>query len=329
MRDDSSAALQSIGRDRLLAEMEKAQTLMSSEALSQQWARRLRFVVRSTHPQHDLEIVEEEAENPEPFIAVSYCWGSVSSPGDPKSLIAHDSRRGGVVSPKETRPTRASPDVILRGLAFAESRGVKRIWVDQECIDQDDEADVQAAIQAMHLVYRRAEATVVILGRHVHAVEDLAGFSDLLASVGGPAATAQILRDRILGDKWFTRAWCAQEHANSDPKALYYLVGWRHGVDEDGRAWNECTKTSGARSGTPKQAVFREWVLTYDQIWSMSFHSPRNNHVMVSLVSSRRDMAGSAAFTLLDRNVESIAWHGQSSALGRYSGPFCNPATHC
>lgn len=315
MCNDSSTALQSIGRRRLLKEIEKAQKLISSDAPSQLWARRLHFVVRSTDQQYNVEIVQEEADNPEPFIAVSCCWGSAPSPGGSKPLIIHDSRRGGAATLREARA-----DVILRSLAFTESRGVKRIWVDQECINQDDGADVQVAIQAMHLVYRRAEATVAILGRHVHAVDDLAGFSDLLATVGGPAAAAQTLRDRILGDKWFTGAWCAQEQANSAPGALYYLVGWRHDVDEDGQAWKECAKTAGSRPGQPEQAVFREWVLTHGQVWSMSFKSLRNSHVMASNVSSKSHGAGSAAFTLLDENLESMAWYGQSSALARYLG---------
>lgn len=284
--DDSAMALQSIGIDRLLADMEEAQSLMCDDTIAQQWARKLRFIIQVSRDQsryYDLELIEEESENAEPFIAVSYCWGSVSSSVDTTPLMVHDSRSRAAL-PRGSRPTRARPDVILRSFGFAASRGIKRIWIDQECIDQDDEADVQAAVQSMHVVYRRAAATVIVLGRHVHTAEDISGLPDLLprrpmSVTQQPSST---IRDRILGDQWFTRAWCAQEHANSPIR--YYLVGWRDDLDEDGRAWKECARVSSEGRYGLKQPILREWVIPSPYLWNMAFYTWRQRHIVASMI---------------------------------------------
>jgi len=322
MFDDSSVTLQLVGEDKLLAAMEKAQALISSEPVGEQWVRQLRFVVRSTNQQYDLEIIQEDPSSPqEDFIAVSYCWGLVSSPINQKVLTIHDPGRD--YSP---RPTRASSDIIQRSLDFTASRNIHRIWIDQECIDQDNETDVQAAIQAMHLVYRLAKATVVILGKHIHSLEDLNTLSHpkTMFQSTSSGSTDQILRDRILGDKWFTRAWCAQERVNSNPASLYFLVGSRHDVDEDGQAWMICAERHNLLANQLKQELFREWVLTSGDVWAMSFHGPRNNHVMLSNVYIKAIGATSVTFTALDENLEGMAWYRPNSEVGRYSSPRLN-----
>src|SRR5205085_6072976 len=48
-----------------------------------------------------------------------------------------------------------------------------------------------------------------------------------LESSCSESSSAYILRGRITSDKWFFRAWTAQEHACSIDKRLAYLVGWR------------------------------------------------------------------------------------------------------
>ena len=304
MLDDSSVALNSIGSDKILADLEKAQHLRMSESVSEEWVKQLRFVVRGTGPHHDLELIlENGGSTPEPFVAISYCWGSASNANNQKPLTIYDSRGEG-----RSRLIRTSTDTILRSLKFAESRGIRRIWIDQECIDQGDEMDVQAAIQSMHLVYRRADAILVLLGKHIHAKEDLEVMTDtklLLMTSNSSESVDQILRDRILGDKWFTRAWCAQEYANSEEEKLFFLVGTKHDFDEDGSAWRDFAEKNNAGPNQPKQYITKEWVLTQYHVWSMSFHSPRNSHVLLGNVASRQVKNGaSGGFTLLDNDFE-------------------------
>lgn len=125
-------------------------------------------------------------------------------------------------------------------MEFAAAKAVKRIWINQECIDQDDAWAKQQAIQSMHLVYQRATHTLVLLDHHVRSLEDIQALPEILYhDMLNPGMYDDDLRDRILGDKWFTRTWTFQERINSQLEKLSYLVCWKDGLDVDGIAWQQ------------------------------------------------------------------------------------------
>jgi hypothetical protein len=172
----------------------------------------------------------------------------------------------------------------------------------------------------MHLVYRRAEATVVVLSRHVYDTQDMVGLLRPL-SESEPTLT---IRERIFGDRWFTRAWCVQECMNSNIHAIYYLVGWREGVDEHGREWEKYTRVNNTDTRAMKQTLFREWVLRHGNVWSMSFHVRPNVGIMITNMSSREAGTGYDAFTLLDEGVRGMKCYQGISllmTLGRSTSP--------
>ncbi|PMD65191.1 uncharacterized protein K444DRAFT_608881 [Hyaloscypha bicolor E] len=84
------------------------------------------------------------------YVAVSYCWQHASSSSEVKDGPYPVSTTRGV------RPGRAPGDVVKRAVNFAASRGVKFIWIDQECIEQDDREDKELGVQSMDLVYQRS-----------------------------------------------------------------------------------------------------------------------------------------------------------------------------
>ena len=56
-----------------------------------------------------------------------------------------------------TRPNRAPPEILSRAIAFAvEFQATSLLWIDQECIDQDNRVEKELAIQSMDQVYHRA-----------------------------------------------------------------------------------------------------------------------------------------------------------------------------
>lgn len=158
------------------------------------------------------------------------------------------------------------------------------------------------AIQCMHLVYRQAATTLIVLVDHIGTLEDVRAMPSIKQhGVHGE------LRDRVLGDRWFSRAWTKQEYANSAKERLSSLVGWKDGFDVSEDGWQLEAKAFNAGGGNPRQDVRRAWELDHSQISNISFMSLRQTQVMVSM-SAHIQFAGSApgqrTFRLLDQNLE-------------------------
>ena len=80
------------------------------------------------------------------------------------------------------------------------------VWIDQLCINQDDNVEKAQQVAVMHQIYRKAQITLAML-------EDVAlsqGEYSILRQNGKTDAHISIIR-RIIDARWFQRAWCAQE----------------------------------------------------------------------------------------------------------------------
>ena len=124
---------------------------MFEDSVAERWVQKLRFIVQTKGyidgEKYELELIEDGLGSAEPYVAVSYCWASVSaSPDIPGDLKLFDSRAVAQPTRETIRRVWARSDVILWSLAFAASQGIQRVWIDQECIDQDDKEDVRAAV---------------------------------------------------------------------------------------------------------------------------------------------------------------------------------------
>ena len=154
------------------------------------------------------------------YITVSYVWAH-SQPIDGIELPEYHIWDGADLQ-KHPRLLRCPPIVFHRvvqftkterpreahrGVLYAETQKVERIWIDQECIDQTDSNDVEKHLQDMHRIYRFSAFTVAILSkvsgswtclRSCFLVESL--------TVDQVQTTEETLREMV-EDSWFTRSW--------------------------------------------------------------------------------------------------------------------------
>ncbi|KAI1433632.1 hypothetical protein GGR50DRAFT_667380 [Xylaria sp. CBS 124048] len=105
-------------------------------------------------------------------------------------------------------------DVVWdRALQYAEHVMCETIWIDRECVDQDNPREKEAAIQNMHMVYNLSRNPIALLTYTIQTVETL----DLLVSLllgdvrEGEHRAALDLLDKITSDLWWRRAWTFQE----------------------------------------------------------------------------------------------------------------------
>lgn len=319
MENDAHETLEDVAEGNLLSHIESAQRIMFPESSLQPWVQNLRFVV--SHPQdegldYDLELIEAEPEDnnagAEPYVAVSYCWGMETGASNDKPLRirvpSRDQR-----NLKEVRDVRASSVVLRRSLGFALAKGIRRIWIDQECIHQDDEEDKQKAIQSMHLVYQNATATLILLGCHIRTLDDVYGMPDIMRH-----GVYDDLRDRILADKWFTRAWTTQEYASSAHRNLSYLVGYDDGVDVSGELWQQVATTYNSNDKHPRQSVCRAWELDHSQIFAISHMAMRHVKVRQSIIANSvysKLRSSGEIYTLVDQSIDQMGWWKRSQGF--------------
>lgn len=259
-------------RGRLLLHMEIAQALMQPESSYKDWLRRLRFVVEVPYWRtgYDYELIQSNSLEDllEPYIAISYRWSekeSVVSPAKHHILVQTPGRPG----ENFWRPLNAPIDILQRSFAFARAHGVRKIWIDQECIEQEDEDDVAQAIQSMHVVYQRASIVLAVLNRHVTSPADINALRDINETRGEDQVS---LRARIMGDPWWKRAWTAQEMGVSTFRQLRFMIGWHESFDVEGTGWTALTEPySQSCDAKVHQNVFREWVLPGSSVLRLNF----------------------------------------------------------
>lgn len=194
------------------------------------------------------------------------------------------------------RPTRASPDLIRRSFAFARSRGIERIWIDQECIHQDDPEDKRALLGVMHLLYRHADVTLGVLGRKIQCRKDVDAIESLMN--WGPGIDD--LCYRIFQDRWFHRAWTSQESINAGPSNMVYLVGWARGFDPTGEQWEDMA------SVFEGQKIQHELELGGHHLGSMSFHGGNQPARMTESLLTLNH--GKEGFTLSSGKLDEMSW---------------------
>lgn len=160
------------------------------------------------------------------YIAVSYCWDrsnlewfSDLSEEPIKILEAGISKRTSTVP----------PDVLHRSVAYAKHRDINAIWIDQECINQDDEIEKETGIQAMDIVYQESRHPIAILQYCFESQAELDVFSSLFGRVDEMYTPDQIevlygVLSDISDDPWFSRAWTLQE-ATSAGASMMLLIG--------------------------------------------------------------------------------------------------------
>ncbi|MCJ1464062.1 hypothetical protein MMC07_002673 [Pseudocyphellaria aurata] len=160
--------------------------------------------------------------DPAAYIAVSYCWNRENVEwftGDietPIEILQKDIGK---------RPRHVNPDVLHRSLAYAKHRGVNAIWIDQECINQDDPTDKENGIQAMDIVYQESHHPIAILEFFFQTQIEVDVFTSLVDFDFEPDHI-EVLGDMLSllsQDAWFSRAWTLQESTSAGPSMMLLL----------------------------------------------------------------------------------------------------------
>ncbi len=93
-----------------------------------------------------------------------------------------------VATPIQGRPpdlsfqeSKVEDAVLSRVLRFASSVDCPYVWIDRECINQDNLDEKQHAIQSMDLVYSRCRNALALLSITISAERDLIMLQQLLA----------------------------------------------------------------------------------------------------------------------------------------------------
>jgi hypothetical protein len=152
------------------------------------------------------------------------------------------------------RKGRVPRDVMDRALRYAANKGLSFIWIDQECIEQDNPVEKELAIQSMHLVYRRSEYPLGLLTarllhqEHIEALKFAIrySFEELVLHDADPrtesfpetpksrpmpnlTAIESFIRNfaevlKIMArDRWLTRGWIMQEMVLAGEKMVFSL----------------------------------------------------------------------------------------------------------
>ncbi|KAL2068075.1 hypothetical protein VTL71DRAFT_16173 [Oculimacula yallundae] len=179
--------------------------------------------------------IEETFSNCDHFVAVSYCWPPPQYDGE-GNFIQHKGEYSVKDLNGNVRPNRAPEDVITRAVRFAAQNGIRFIWIDQECIDQEDPEDKELGIQVMDKVYQRAFLSIGLLRTRIESQDSLRAIKHFLLNSENPQGfnTANVPPEElmesftaffglIMNDPWHTRAWILQEAFSAGPRMVLLL----------------------------------------------------------------------------------------------------------
>lgn len=111
-------------------------------------------------------------------------------------------------------------DIVLqRIMRYAKAVGTRYFWIDQECFDQENAEERQAAMDSMDLVYKRSDHPVALLEMTLDSCQ--VGLMSLLMSFDEVRASKvdsmmNMLKD-VHQDRWWTRAWTLHEEYLARP----------------------------------------------------------------------------------------------------------------
>ena len=156
-----------------------------------------------------------------PYVALSYVWGKQESTAVSSSVSS------GKIIGHRTLSSVTMPSVISDAIIVTLELGFQYLWVDRNCIDQNDE-EKHFQINQMDKVYMSAMITIVAAaGDSAHY--GLPGVSNTLrraqpyAMVRGQflASTMRSSYEAIGSSQWATRGWTYQEAALSRKRLVF------------------------------------------------------------------------------------------------------------
>ncbi|KAI9878138.1 MAG: hypothetical protein M1830_001784 [Pleopsidium flavum] len=130
---------------------------------------------------------------------------------------------GGSRTKQGVREARSPSHILERAIKYAADHDVGLIWIDQDCIQQDNAQEKEEQIQSMHMVYRMSNWPLALLGTritHQAYVNALIAFMDKREVDSSLTGNVIDLMDLIGRDLYFTRAWTLQEAMSAESKIV-------------------------------------------------------------------------------------------------------------
>ncbi|KAF5642456.1 uncharacterized protein FTJAE_3613 [Fusarium tjaetaba] len=159
------------------------------------------------------------------YVAVSYTWQRFDPVTNKEAISRFRISSKGLV-----RKARSQDAVLFRAIQFAKSTHTARIWIDQDCIDQANSADLDQHLHVVHKIFYQSQYAIALLSFHVcyeHQLESIRYVNegtllDELQTLAGkatedlPELCRRISRSyrlfaAIAADKWFSRTWTFME----------------------------------------------------------------------------------------------------------------------
>jgi hypothetical protein len=179
-----------------------------------------RLVDLGTEPE-DLPRLIETADSRGKYVALSYCWGSVS-----ESIL--ETATSTIQSFKKEIPLGQMPKTIKDAVAITKRLGFRYLWVDRLCIIQDNKSDWESEAEKMARIYESAVCTIAAVGakdsseglflpreEEKSVALPFQSFTLLLSSIeshinNGPMEGTTQSAHEMWGSTWATRAWVFQ-----------------------------------------------------------------------------------------------------------------------
>jgi hypothetical protein len=162
-----------------------------------------------------------KAKAGERYLALSYVWGSAHSASPRVQNVDKD----------EPLPASVLPQVVEDAITVARNLGLRYLWVDKFCIDQENATEVHILMSSMHEIYHGAYATIVA----VAGMDASCG----LPGVSSPRKIAQAqtkwqgkivvssfphVSHQVRDSVWATHGWTYQEAIFSRRCLFFYRV---------------------------------------------------------------------------------------------------------
>jgi hypothetical protein len=172
-------------------------------------------------PAEVLRRIEIDALSNREFVAVSYPWHPSS--GENVDFGGYDVES---LNRQEIVTSKVRNGVWKRVIAYAQSCGVDPIWIDRECIPQEENSpQKEVAMNSMDIVYIRSKYPLGLLFKPIMSLVDLYILISLLEGEFvqshdqkltpkadlNTASKVIMLLAYITSDQWWERAWIFQE----------------------------------------------------------------------------------------------------------------------
>jgi Heterokaryon incompatibility protein (HET) len=155
--------------------------------------------------------------NPHEYEALSYTWGTLAK-DFPIIVVSEDLAMQSAIL--------ATPHLYEALVRLRRPSETRILWIDQLCINQDDDAERSQQVQLMEKIYSNAKCTLVWLGEDDgkseaidRLAQELAGmpnnsivddFELVKKRINEGTSISQTLTN-LLNRRWFSRAWVYQE----------------------------------------------------------------------------------------------------------------------